>query len=109
MEQLASAAFFLGAAAYTAATIFFFMDLARRDGSPDAARWAPVALGVGAALHLLHVISASLLSRVCPVESLHFALSLTALIAAGAYLALRSRFGLQAIGAFISPAALTFL
>ena len=75
MEQLATAAFYLGAVAYTAAAILFFLDLARRDGSRDAARWAPIALGIGAVLHLGHVISASLFSRVCPVESLHFALN----------------------------------
>jgi len=109
MEQIASVAFYVGAAAYAAAAILFFLDLARREGAPLAARLAPVALGVGAALHAAHVVSASLLSRVCPVETLHFALSLSALIASGAYLALRTRFKLQAIGAFVAPAALTFL
>ncbi len=109
MEPLASAAFYFGAAAYSAATLLFFLDLTRREGRPEAARWAPIALGIGAALHAAHVVAASLLSRVCPVESLHFALSLSALIAAGMYLVLRVRFRLQAIGAFVAPAALTFL
>jgi ABC-type uncharacterized transport system permease subunit len=109
MEQIANAAFYLGATAYTAASILFFMDLARREGAKSAARWAPYALGLGAALHAAHVVSASLLSRVCPIESLHFALSLSALILAGVYLALRERFRIQTIGAFVAPAALTFL
>lgn len=109
MENLAHLAFYLGAVAYCAATILFFMDLARRDGAPHAAKLAPYALGAGAALHAAHVVTASLFSRVCPVESLHFALSLSALILTGAYLVLRARFRLQAIGAVIAPAALTFL
>jgi ABC-type uncharacterized transport system permease subunit len=109
MKELATLAFYFGAAAYTAATILFFLDLAKRDSPPQIARYAPVALGVGAALHATHVVSASLFSRVCPVESMHFALSLSALIIAAAYLTLRRRFRLQAIGAFVAPAALTFL
>ena len=54
-------------------------------------------------------MTASLLSHVCPVESLHFALSLSALIATSVYLGLRKRFRLHAIGAFVAPVALTFL
>lgn len=109
METLASAAFFLGAAAYTAAAILFFLDLARRDGSPQAARYAPVALGLAALLHSGHVVTASLLSKVCPVRSLHFALSLSALILVTAYLVLRKRWRLNAIGAFAAPVALAFM
>ncbi|MBK9000443.1 MAG: cytochrome c biogenesis protein CcsA [Myxococcales bacterium] len=109
MEGIATAAFYLGAAAYAAAAILFFLDLARRQGSAPAAASAPVALGVGAALHAVHVVSASLFSRICPVESLHFSLSLSALILAGVYLGLRSRFRLQAVGAVVAPLALTFL
>jgi len=109
MAELARFAFYLGAAAYTAATLLFFLDLARRDGNPQAARFAPIALGVGAALHAAHVVFASLFSRVCPVESLHFALSLSALMACGGYLVLRRRFKLQAIGSFVAPVALSFL
>jgi ABC-type uncharacterized transport system permease subunit len=109
MAELALLAFYLGAAAYTAATVLFFLDLAKRDSLPAIGRFAPLALGIGAALHATHVVTASLLSRVCPVESLHFALSLSALIAVGAYLVLRRRSRIQAIGAFVAPAALTFL
>jgi len=109
VESLASAAFYLGAAAYAAATILFFLDLARREGNASAAASAPVALGLGALLHAVHVVTGSLLSHICPVESLHFSLSLSALIVAGMYLALRSRFRLQAVGAAVAPVALSFL
>jgi ABC-type uncharacterized transport system permease subunit len=115
MQELATVAFYLGVIAYSAAATLFFVDLARRDpaaaagGPGPLGRWAPLALGVGAGLHATHVVTASLLSHVCPVESLHFALSLSALIAAAAYLGLRKRFRLHAMGAFVAPVALTFL
>jgi ABC-type uncharacterized transport system permease subunit len=115
MQDVATIAFYLGVIAYSAAATLFFVDLARRDASSRAGepgslgRFAPLALGIGAVLHATHVVTASLLSRVCPVESLHFALSLSALILTGVYLALRRRFRLHAIGAFVAPVALTFL
>lgn len=109
MEQLASIAFYLGVIAYSAAATLFFLHLARKDASNAAVRWAPVALGVGAGAHALHVVAASLLSNVCPVESPHFVLSLTALVAVIVYLPLRARFRLHAIGAVVAPVALTFL
>lgn len=109
MEQLATAAFSLGVIAYSAAATLFFLDLARREKAETAARWAPTALGVGGILHFGHVVTASLLTRICPVESLHFGLSLTALIAVVGYLVVRTRWKLHAIGAVIAPLALTFM
>jgi len=115
MQELATIAFYLGVIAYSAAATLFFVDLARGDstsvgGAPGLlGRAAPIALGIGALLHATHVVTASLLSHVCPVESLHFALSLSALIATGVYLALKKRLRLHALGAFVAPVALTFL
>ncbi|HEY3233560.1 MAG TPA: cytochrome c biogenesis protein CcsA [Polyangiaceae bacterium] len=109
MGELGKVAFYLGVIAYSAAATLFFMDLARREGSGIAQRFAPLVLGAGAGFHAVHVVSSSFLSHICPVESLHFALSLSALIAAVAYLALRRRFRIHAMGAFVAPAALTFL
>jgi ABC-type uncharacterized transport system permease subunit len=109
MPQLVDIAFYLGVVAYSAAATLFFVDLARREGAPVAARWAPRTLGAGAVLHGVHVVTASLLSQVCPVNSIHFGLSLSALIAVVVYLGLRTRRGIHALGAFIAPAALTFL
>ncbi len=109
MIDIATVAFYLGVIAYSAAATLFFLDMARRDGSNSRAQWAPRLLALGGALHAVHVVTASLLSRVCPIDSLHFALSFTALIAVGAYLALRGRLRLFALGAFIAPIALTFL
>lgn len=109
MEQLADIAFALGVIAYSVAATLFFVDMARGEGFAPAARWAPRLLAGGAAFHGGHVVFASLFSRVCPVESIHFALSLAALVAAIAYLWLRARRGLHAMGVFVAPLALTFL
>src|SRR5690606_7066211 len=109
MEQLADIAFALGVIAYSVAATLFFVDLARDEGFPPAARWAPRLLAGGAVFHTGHVVFASLFTWICPVESIHFALSLAALVAAVAYLWLRARRGLHAMGVFVAPMALTFL
>jgi ABC-type uncharacterized transport system permease subunit len=101
--------FYLGVIAYSAASTLFFLDLARRDGLGVRSPWAPRVLGVAGALHLGHIVTASLLLRLCPVESLHFGLSFSALVAVGAYLSLYRRANQFAMGAVIAPLALTFL
>lgn len=108
MRDLVLMSFFLGVIAYAAATTLFVIELARREVS-GLGRAAARTLTAAAALHGLHVVSASLLSRVCPVESVHFALSLTALIAVIAYLTLRRRLRVHAIGVAVAPLALVFL
>jgi len=109
MESLVHIVFYLGVIAYSAASTLFFLDLARRDGLGARSAWAPRLLGVGGAAHATHVVMASLLSRLCPVESLHFGLSFSALVAVGAYLLLYRRANLFATGTVIAPVALTFL
>jgi ABC-type uncharacterized transport system permease subunit len=109
MELLAHVAFLLGLVAYSVASTLFFLDLARREGSSVSAVWAPRVLGVAALVHAGHVVAASLFSRVCPVESIHFALSLAALLAVVVFLSLRVRRRLHAIGALVAPLGLTFM
>jgi ABC-type uncharacterized transport system permease subunit len=109
MAEIATIAFYFGVIAYSVAGTLFFLDLLRKDGEIARAEWAPRLLALGGVLHAVHVLTASLLSHVCPIDSLHFALSFSALIAVGAYLALRQRLRLSALGAFIAPIALTFL
>ncbi len=109
MEDLATIAFYLGVIAYTVATTLFFIELARKEGSPLAQAWAPRMLGLGAALHTANIVISSVILQICPVESLHFALSLSALLVAGIYLLLRRRFRLHVVGSVVAPLALTFL
>lgn len=109
MELLATTAFTLGVIAYSVACTLFFMDLARREGHSVAELWAPRALALGALSQGTHVVVASLVLHVCPVESIHFVLSLAALVAVVGYLWMRARRGLGALGIFVAPVALTFL
>lgn len=109
MPELASIAFYLGVVTYSVASTVFFLELLR--GAPHKAprSLGPRLLALGAVIHALHVVAASLLSHACPVESLHFGLSLTSLGAVVAYLFVRRRSRLHAVGAIVGPLALTFL
>ncbi len=109
MEQLASIAFLFGVIGYSAAATLFFVDLARKEGAQKLVRLAPWLLAAGATSHLVHLVTASFLSRICPVESMHFGLSFTALIAAWIFLAIRRKYKFNALGAVVAPGALTFL
>ncbi len=108
MATLATIAFYLGVIAYSGASTLFFLDLLR-PGGESTRQWAPRVLLVGGLLHATHVVTGSLLSRVCPVESLHFGLSFSALCAVGVYLVVYRRANLFATGAIVAPVALTFL
>lgn len=105
----ATIAFYLGVVAYSAAAVLFFANLARREAAETEARWAPRALAAGVAAHAGHLVIASVLTSVCPVQSLHFALSLSSLMTSGAYLWLRRRMQIDAVGVVVAPLAVTFL
>jgi len=62
MVDIATIAFYLGVVAYSVAATLFFLDLARRDGGDSRPSLAPRLLALGAALHAVHVVTASLLS-----------------------------------------------
>lgn len=108
MEQLAVIAFYLGVVAYSVAATLFFVDLARPGFGP-AVRWAPRALTVGALIHAVHLLAGLGGDTRSDLATLPFALSASALITAGAYLVLRRRTRLDALGAVVSPIALTLL
>jgi ABC-type uncharacterized transport system permease subunit len=57
----------------------------------------------------MHIVVSSLVLHVCPVEGIHFAMSIVSLLAAFAYALARARFRVDVIGAFVAPLALTFL
>ena len=109
MSELASIAFYLGVIVYSAASTVFFLELVRQGQPKQNSAFGPWLLAVGALIHAAHVVVASLLSNICPVESLQSGLSMSALGAVVAYLLLRQRFRLHAMGAIVGPLALTFL
>jgi ABC-type uncharacterized transport system permease subunit len=106
MLQLVNAVFFLAVILYSAASTLFFLDLVRPGVLPS--EHGPRVLALGGGLHVLHILGASLVLQVCPVGSLHFALSFSACLAVVAYTALRRRLRVDALGALIGPLALAF-
>ncbi len=107
MSLITSAAFYLGMVAYSASATLFFLALFRTD--PRKVNLAPWLLGIAAAFHAVHVIAASFLSKLCPIDSLHFALSFSALVAVGVFLAVRQRLRIDALGVLVAPRGLSFL
>src|SRR5882672_4230563 len=105
MSTIATIAFYLGVVAYSAAATLFFVELARPERAPGAPRWASRALAVGVALQGLHILSGLVEGTVTP-WSLKFALSLCACSLAIAFLALRRRMRIDAIGVVVAPLSL---
>jgi ABC-type uncharacterized transport system permease subunit len=104
------------AAAYGAACAMFVMSLlgwssiaANAGGLGLVERWAPRLVAIGVPLHAAHIIASSLVLHVCPVEGIHFALSIASMLAALAYVVARSRFRIDVVGVFVAPLALSFL
>jgi ABC-type uncharacterized transport system permease subunit len=109
MQELAKVTFSLGVVGYSVASTLFFVDLARRDGAGRFARLAPWMLAAGVLSHLLHILLESLVAKTCPVDSMQFALSFTALMASSVFLVVRKKAAFNALGAFVAPASLTLL
>ena len=104
---------------YTGASILFYLDAARHrvlgiDGVRSASdpsarrRVAPSILAAGAVANSAYVVVASVNAHVCPIYSVHFLLSIASLFATAAYLALRVRFRVDALGLLVSPLDLAF-
>lgn len=73
------------------------------------ARWAPRLVALAVPLHAAHIVTSSLVLHVCPVEGIHFAMSIASMLIALAYVLARRRFRIDVVGAFVAPLALTFL
>jgi ABC-type uncharacterized transport system permease subunit len=106
MGAVATAAFYFGVIAYSAACTLFFLGLARGGAQAPRSTWGPRVLAVSGCLHAVHVVTASLLLNRCPVESLHFGLSFSALVAVAAPVALTFLVGAQFVGVDMEPDAL---
>lgn len=74
-----------------------------------AGKLAPRFVAAGAGLHSVHILVSSLVWHVCPVEGIHFAMSVVSVLACAVYLAMRRRYRIDVVGVFVAPLALTFL
>ncbi len=104
---LADLLFAATAGVYLAACVLFAAFL---QGKAEYAYvWAPRLVAIGVPLHAAQIIVSSLILHVCPVQGIHFAMSVVSMLAAGVYVVMRTRFRIQVVGAFVAPLALTFL
>jgi ABC-type uncharacterized transport system permease subunit len=131
-EALSTATLALALILYAGSSGLFYLGVARstrRDGrssligiakEPSADRasaassgprtdLAPILLAFGALGHAAYVIMASFVAHVCPIYSVHFILSVASLFATSAYLVLRRRFHIDALGLLVGPLGLAFL
>jgi ABC-type uncharacterized transport system permease subunit len=104
---LSDTLFVLTAVAYLAAGGLFLAYLLGRAGVPP--RLPVPLLAVGAALHAVHIVVSSMVLHVCPVEGIHFPMSVVSMLMCVVYLVMRRRYRIDVVGAFVAPLALTSL
>lgn len=104
-EVIANILFVLTTATYVAASVLFLRYLAQ--GKGDVGVVGPRLIGAGAAFHAGHIIVASLVLQKCPVEGIHFPISVASMSMCVAYVLARRRLKIEVAGAFVAPLALT--
>ena len=104
---LADGLFLATSALYLVCAVMFGAVLVGR--GERFARVAPRLLFVATALHAVHIVVASFVWRVCPVEGIHFPMSVLSMFACAAYLVMRTRWRIEVVGAFVAPFALSAL
>lgn len=119
IEVLTTGTFVAAVLAYAAATALFFLDVVRAPARAVVKQPAPPAtaprlvtgprlLGLAALAHAAHVTLASFVAKVCPVHSVHFLLSVAALLAVAIFLPARRRFRVESLGLLVAPLGLAF-
>lgn len=103
----ANVLFALTSATYVVASVLFLRFLVR--GKGDVGTLGPRLIGLGAALHAAHISVWSLILGVCPVEGIHFPLSVASMLMCVGYVFARKRLRVEVAGAFVAPLALTSL
>lgn len=120
IEALTNSTFALAVLLYAAATVLFFLDIVRAPAralakKPEEAKppprifTAPRLLAGAGLAHLAHMTLASFVAKVCPVRSVHFLLSVAALLAVAIYLPARKRFRIESLGLLVAPLGLAFV
>lgn len=107
-DIVADVLFYVTAAIYVVASVLFLRYLVRGTGVAGE-RMAPRLVAIGAGMHAAHIVVASLVLRVCPVEGIHFPMSVASMLMCVGYLFARARYRVEVAGAFVAPLALTSL
>jgi len=103
MGAIADVLLAITAIAYAVASGLYFLQLTGRE---HGATFARPTLAAAALLHLTHFFIVSANARTCPVDGIHEATSLTALLATTIFLFVSRVKKLGVIGAFVAPQAL---
>lgn len=106
-ETIVDALFAVTAVGYVITSSLFLRFLVR--GEKDIGRLAPRVMALSVATHAAHLLAASFVLHVCPVEGVHFPMSLASVLMGAAYVFARRRFRIDVAGAFIAPLALASL
>jgi len=106
-QTIADLLFGATAGVYLAASVLFILFLTGR--SERAIVWAPRLVALGVPLHAAQICVWSLVLHICPVEGIHFALSVGSMLVCLVYLLARTRLKVDVVGAFVAPQALAFL
>ena len=93
--------------AYATASFVFLRFLIR--GRGDVPMLGPRLIGLGAAFHASQIVVASMVLKVCPVNGIHFPMSIASMLMCFAYLLICGRFRVAIAGTFVAPLALTAL
>jgi ABC-type uncharacterized transport system permease subunit len=107
-ELLANVLFGLTSAVYALASGLFLRFLVGGKGN-NVGTIGPTLIALGAALHAGHIVVASYVLKQCPVNGIHFPMSVASMLMCVAYLVLRRRYRVEVAGAFVAPLALTAL
>lgn len=105
--RIADVLFVAAALDYLVATVLFVRFLLSKTPNEKHEHFAARLVGVGAMFHLSHILTASLVWRVCPVAGVHFPMSVATMLMAAGYTVFRKRWRLDVLGAFVAPLALT--
>ena len=111
LELVADLLFGATAVVYLVASVLFvaFLSGVASARAEKAMRWAPRLVAVGVPLHAAQICVWSLVLHQCPVEGIHFALSVASMLVCLVYVLARLRLKVDVVGAFVAPQALAFL
>ena len=107
--MLAGLVWYGAVAAYSVSCAAFFARLTGRRLGARTEIAGPLALAAAALLHGICLFDESYTSRVCPVRSVHFVISFSALLGTVIYLVFCRSAAIRALGVFLAPVALTFV
>lgn len=103
------ALFASASALYFSASVLFIGYLGGRVTLERVKKYGWSLVAIGAVLHAIYIVWSSFVLRVCPVHGIHFPMSVVSWLMVVGYLALSRWHRVDAVGAFVTPLALTTL